>query len=433
MTNRREILRVGLPLALSGTGSVLVSFVDIAVVGHYSTATMAGVAAAATFYDIVLNLLLASVVGIEILGARFSGADERSELASLALSGLIGALAFAGLLTGIVLLVGTHVLHLLSDGAALAEATAFLRIRAWGLPFEAITVVVIAVFAAMKRTRVALVLVVIENVANLGLDFPLVYGKFGMPEMGATGDAVASVVGIVLAAVVACIILWRSNIIQRQILVIDWSIMRRAVRLATPPMLSSLLDYAGISVFFVLLARGSTAEFAATRAAYSAELLVFVALSGLATGAMVVIGNGIAAQAQRLRRLHRDARATLFRAGIGAAVIVSILTVPIAFAFTDDAAVRRFLVPLLFTVCATCIPMGLGMFYVSTLRAYQMTGRDMVANTIAVWVFWLPVCAFLVVFVGAVAGFASLVVLWAVRMVLSAMFLRGKTWSAEQA
>ena len=72
----RAILGLGVPMLVGAVAATMSGVIDIAMIGHYGARDVVAVAAATTVFDIFANVVLASIMGHQILSARFAGRDE---------------------------------------------------------------------------------------------------------------------------------------------------------------------------------------------------------------------------------------------------------------------------------------------------------------------------------------------------------------------
>ncbi len=199
------ITRMALPVVIGQLGFMAMGVVDVLVVGHLSEDALAAVALGHTWSFGTTILAMGASQGLDPLFAQAVGANDlpaagRALRQGTLVVGVIGA--FVGLLH----LFAAQGLGLLGQPADLLPiAGTYCQILLLGLPFVLIGNVGRQFLQAHGRMTEGAIAMVLGNVVNLPLNLILVYGMFGVPALGVSGSAWATVV----ARVAMCaVILW---------------------------------------------------------------------------------------------------------------------------------------------------------------------------------------------------------------------------------
>jgi MATE family multidrug resistance protein len=207
--SRRAIFAQAWPIMLGQASVPLVGIVDAAVIGRTGdTVALAGVALGAT----VINLIFWSFgflrMGVTGLTAQAEGAGEANEVSallvrSLAIGSGIGVLLF--LLQAPITWAAFSLLA--GDAGVSGEAGAYTAARFFGAPAALCVFALNGWLLGLGRTRAALTLQIVMNVANIGLDILFVWG-FGMGAQGvgfgtAGAEWTALATGLVIVALLA--------------------------------------------------------------------------------------------------------------------------------------------------------------------------------------------------------------------------------------
>jgi len=132
--------------------------------------------------------------GLQALIARRAGQNLPKEIGKLFYHGVWIALAIAFLGIGITYLVAPTVLHFTIHNSLIADQVIdFLLIRIWGLPFLYLYVMRNALLVGTNQTRFLVYGALAEALVNIFLDYSMIYGHFGFPELGFNGAAYASI------------------------------------------------------------------------------------------------------------------------------------------------------------------------------------------------------------------------------------------------
>jgi MATE family multidrug resistance protein len=133
--------------------------------------------------------------GLQALISRRAGQDKAADIGRLFFHGIWIALAIAGFGVTVTYTIGPAILRSSIHNPAIAEmAIDFLHIRIWGLPILYLYVMRNALLVGTNRTRLLVWGALAEAVTNIVLDYGLIYGKLGLPELGFNGAAYASII-----------------------------------------------------------------------------------------------------------------------------------------------------------------------------------------------------------------------------------------------
>lgn len=207
--SRSAVFQQAWPIMLGQASVPLVGIVDTAVIARTGdVAALAGVALGASVIMLVFWTFGFLRMGLTGLTAQAAGVDDRGEVEALLLRSLI-----IGFGLGLVLLVlswplSSAAFALLAGGEAMtAEASAYVDTRFLGAPAALTVYALTGWLLGLGRTRAALVLQVVMNLANIAADLTFVWGF----DMGAAGvglgtalaEWTALVTGVLLVARVA--------------------------------------------------------------------------------------------------------------------------------------------------------------------------------------------------------------------------------------
>ena len=187
-----KIIRLGLPILIGQLGTIVVGFADTIMVGHYSTEALAS----ASFVNNVFNVATFASLGFAygltpLVGALFSQGESR-RIGSLMRNAVIANLLFALLLTAIMTAVYFN-LHRLGQPEELLPVIRpyFLIVLAGMVP-----VTLFNAFAqwsyAINRTRMPMWIILATNAINIVGNYLLIYGHWGLPELGLNGAGIAT-------------------------------------------------------------------------------------------------------------------------------------------------------------------------------------------------------------------------------------------------
>lgn len=193
---RRELFRLAWPVFFEVALFSAIGSVDVMMLAGHSDNAAGGVGVANQIIALIQALCNIITTGTGILCAQYIGAGhglkEKQPLvqAALLVNGLLGLLFSFSMVAGAGLL-----LHMMNvEGELFVYGYQYLSIVGGGLVLQVISMAFSVLSRSHGKTKAPMVISVLVNVINLILNYILIYGKLGLPVMGAAGAAIATVI-----------------------------------------------------------------------------------------------------------------------------------------------------------------------------------------------------------------------------------------------
>ncbi|MBL0307076.1 MAG: MATE family efflux transporter [Chitinophagaceae bacterium] len=216
--SNRQILKIAMPISLAIFIPQLNFITNNIFLGHYSTDNYALAVAGITgvYYLIFAAIGYGLNNGLQALIARRAGENRPEEIGKLFTQGVLIGLLVAGLGIIITWTITPYLFGLIiHDPEVHKKAVEFLRIRIWGLPFLYIYQLRNALLVGTNQSRYLVAGTLAETVTNIGLDYVLIFGMLGFPELGFNGAAIASVIAEFVGMFVIFLVIRWKGISQR--------------------------------------------------------------------------------------------------------------------------------------------------------------------------------------------------------------------------
>ncbi|HQV60700.1 MAG TPA: MATE family efflux transporter [Chitinophagaceae bacterium] len=216
--SNRQILKIAMPISLAIFIPQLNFITNNIFLGHYSTDNYALAVAGITgvYYLIFAAIGYGLNNGLQALIARRAGENRPEEIGKLFTQGVLIGLLVAGLGILITWTITPYLFGLIiHDPEVHKKAVEFLRIRIWGLPFLYIYQLRNALLVGTNQSRYLVAGTLAETVTNIGLDYVLIFGMLGFPELGFNGAAIASVIAEFVGMFVIFLVIRWKGISQR--------------------------------------------------------------------------------------------------------------------------------------------------------------------------------------------------------------------------
>ena len=183
----RELFRLGLPMVGTQFFIMAMGFLDTAMAGHYASVDLAGVALGGNILWPTFMLMSGMNMALTPMSAQLRGEGRISDIGALVRQGLWLAL-FGSLFIIFVLTEARPVYQLFDiDQGAVEVGVSYLKAVAWGVPAVMLYATLRYVCEGLGHTLEPMVIVGSALVVNGILNYIMIYGKLGFPEMGGEG------------------------------------------------------------------------------------------------------------------------------------------------------------------------------------------------------------------------------------------------------
>lgn len=331
-------------------------WVDSIVINHrLGTAAFAAVQLAGQVINMVGLVLMIVAAGLSVVIAYQVGAGQRLEAGQTAAQSIGLGVLLSVALGGILSAAAPVLLHLLGAvGEVQRQGLTFMRIAAAAMPAQAMLTLLPAILRATGNTRSPMVVTLLVNLLNAGLNLVLVVGTpalragaLHIPAVGgglgllgsATGTAVAQATGALL---LLYLLLCRSGLLARpyHFFRFEAATVGRVARIGLPAALEFMSYQGSQFVLSMIVGPLGTAVIAARGLTFQAETFVYLPSVGMREAASITVGQLMGA-GQREQAVTAGRRAiTYSMAGIAAlAAVLFLCSRPIAGIFTADPVV----------------------------------------------------------------------------------------------
>ncbi len=400
-TGLSEVLRMAGPIMLGAVSFALMDFTDKIFVSRLGVEHLAAVGSSAVWVY-TFALIFTGIAGCvaAFVGQSF-GKGNHADCARFAWHGVY--IAMGGGAVALILwpLAGPLFGSMNHPEQVTQLETAYFRIRIIGIVFMAWEVALSSFFQAISRPVVPMTVGVSANLLNVLLDYLLVFGKFGFPELGIEGAAWATVISLAFqTAVLHCVFVSQGvNKVysSRSAIKFEWRKCRDLLRVGWPAGVSGFLDVFGWSIFtsFIVGSFGAIA-LAAHTSALNYMHLSFIPAMALGHASTAIVGQWIG------RKDYDTAKARAFTAmKIGmtfmfiAGITFGVFGGFLMRAFSADPEVIRIGRILLILAAAFATFDAMTIVLIGALRGAGDTRWIMIVLTIGAYCFNLPLaCLF---------------------------------------
>jgi MATE family multidrug resistance protein len=434
MTPMRELVNLAWPIAAGMLGETALGLVDTKLVGGLGPAALGGVGMATVLLYLGYSMVFGLMRGVKVRAANAVGAGRGGDAIRYAHAGIV-----FGVAAGVVLFFAAHdltaVLRWLQvDPAMIPYARDYLEARSTGAVGTCTVAALIQYRQGMGDARTPMVVGLVGNLVNAGLAYSLIYGRFGLPALGARGAGYGTAMTEMLELAVLLALVVREGRSQPKPSITLRQAIREVAGLGVPTGLHFGLEVAAFTTFTAILGSFGAIEMAAHQITMNTLRASFLPGVAVAEAASVLVARSLGRR--RLDEAERTTRAAL-ALGVGfmtaCGVVFGVFGATIAGSFSDDAAViaiarRLFLVAAVFQTLD-----AINMILRGALRGAKDVRWVAVVGTLIVWCA-IPGTAFVLGRMlgwGAFGGWIGFVIETALGAVVMGYRWSRGSWRAE--
>ena len=395
----RAVLVLGLPLIGGHLAQFAIGLTDTIMLGWYGVDALAAVTLAGTLFYVLFLMGAGFAWAVMPMVAAFETEGDQTNVRRSTRMGMWLSMLFAACSMPFFWWSEPLMLMMGQQPSVAADAAEYLRVAGWGI-FPALMMMVLKSYlAALSRTQVVLWMTVLAAIANAIVNYALIFGNWGFPEMGLIGAAIASVITQLIVmggmAVYAVVVLPEHALFQR-IWRPDWEMFARVFQLGLPIGLTLLSEVSLFAASALMMGWLGTVPLAAHGVAVQLASAAFMVHLGLANAATIRASQAYAAR--DAGHMSRGAWSV-----IGLSLAASLITISVfllipetlisTFLERDDPARDQIIaigIGLLAMAALFQLVDGAQVIALGLLRGLQDTKRPMVIAALSYWAIGIP-------------------------------------------
>jgi len=285
-------------MALQNLITFAVNLADNIMIGGYSQTALSGVAMVNQIQFLLQMLMLGTGTAITVLGAQYWGKKELQPIRKVTSIGLLLGIMISAVLMVLVYFFPRQALGLLTnEQAVIDEGSKYLVIICFSYILFAVTSNLLSALRSVETVNIGFVVNLLALVVNIVLNYGLIYGNFGLPELGVEGAAIATLIARVTEFVVVVVyvlfvdkkVCWRPKNLAH----IDRTMLKDYIRVGMPVILANGIWGVAMSVQTAILGRLGEDTIAANSIATTIFQVVSVVVYAGSNSAGVLIGKTV--------------------------------------------------------------------------------------------------------------------------------------------
>lgn len=378
----KEIWSIALPIMLGNMAQTIINFTDTAFLGHLGVIALGASMLAGLFYFVFTTVATGFAIGIQIIIARRYGEGNYGRIGIIFEHGSLFVLLLGSILFSILYFFSDQLLYLLIDSPNIYDASIeYIKYRRYGIMFVCFNFLYRALYIGISDTKVITYSTIIMAIVNIFLDYCLIFGNFGLPEMGIGGAALASfcaeVSAFVFFTIYSYIKLTKKDYGMFKIHKLEPELMGRILKIATPTMIQKLFSFSVWFIFFILIEKMGETATGISSIVRSVYMILITPCFAFATTTNTIVSRIIGEG-------HSDqVFSTIFKilkncmlCTIPIIILVAIFPMQIIRIYTDDLNLAQLVIPSIYVICAGTVFQGIGNAY---FEAVSGTGNTSAA------------------------------------------------------
>ena len=301
-TSYRQILSISVPIILGSAVQNVIALSDSVFLYHRSNDDFAAIGFVSVFYLIIAAIGYGFSKGGQIIIARRMG-ELSYEGAGKSFVAMCYFEFFLATLMFLLMYFGTPFLFdlMLDSEEIYIRSLDYIKYRSFGVFFSYLGVAFFALYTGIARTGFIIFNTVVLATVNISLNYLLIYGKWGLPEMGIAGAGLASSIAEAVAFVLfIAYMLWDKKL---KVLFPNFSVFRfnienikSIVSISFPLVLQSIIGLGAWLFFFAKVENLGEEELAMTNLIRIVYLMLSIPCWGFSSGINTLVSNFIGAQ-----------------------------------------------------------------------------------------------------------------------------------------
>lgn len=417
----KVLVSMSLPISLGMLSTFLFQVIDTYFVGQLGADSLTALGFASTIYFLVVGLFVGLSVGVSIIISQALGEGNKSKmhmtikvglilclfmsvtLSTLSITFLEPIFVFLGASRDVVILIEQYMVPLLS-----------------GVPLLTLGLLIGGILRATGNVTKPEVLMALAGIINLVFDYGLIFGNFGLPELGIQGAAYATVLSWVFVIIGMFALLLKDRLLvygkiksERVI-----HLLKEIRKVSMPTIVTQVIGPLTIMYLTYLLARQSPLAVAAFGVAGRIETVLMIGILGVSTAMTPFIAQnqGAKAKSRVEEAIAFGGRASTYL-GLLMAFVLFIFIRPIASLFSENSMVIDYTSYYFYIVSLSYVLHGLFLITTSIFNGLSLTLNSLKISLVKSFMFTIPLTL-----VGSIWGVEGIFIGVATSNVLGGFF-----------
>lgn len=435
MYSNKHITKISLPILFSLLAQNIIQVIDTAFLGRVGEVELGASALAGIVYIAIYTIGFGFSMGSQILIGRRNGEKNYHQIGEIVIQGILFLLIPAILLIIAFKFGLTNLLLGIFKSDNISAAVAdYLDWRVFGFIFAFTNSSFRAFYIGVARTKVLMTSSIVMAIINVVLDYGLIFGHLGLPEMGISGAALASVIAEA-SSTIFFILYTRFKIDLKKYgfnhISFNWSVIKRVLNISIYMMMQYMLSIVTWMMFFVFIENYmGERSLAVTNIIRSLYTIITLPTNALSSAVNTLVSNTIGAD-NKDKVLSLIKRTSIMSLGSILIIILIMSIFPRLFLhiYTNDVSLIADAVSPFYVLLSALPIYAIANVTFSGLSGTGNTRTALVFDLIAI-VSYFAYSWFIIVYMRLSINWAwtTEFVYWGLLLITSVLYLRSKKW-----
>lgn len=336
----KTFFRLMLVVALQNLVAYSVNMLDNMMLGSYSQNALSGAATVNQIFFMVNQLALAIGNALIVMSSQYWGKRDTHKIKKL--TGI--AMTFSVVAAVIVVLVCAiwpeQLLRLFTTSPdIIAEGMTYLSILKWTFALFLISNLLISMLRSVETVQISFIISIVSLIVNGGINYTLIFGNFGFPEMGIRGAAIGTLTARILEFLIDIVYvlkidkkvqIFRGGLLQETFSTVSRGLWKNFIKVSSPVIVSGMFWAVSVPMQTAILGHLSADAIAANSVSTTFFQYLKVIVVAISSALSVVIGKTIGqGDRNKVRSVGRTLSVIDISIGIVLAMILFVLRKPL--------------------------------------------------------------------------------------------------------
>ena len=422
-------IKLLLPVLIYQVTSYSSGMIGTFMAGHYSPTDLAGVSMGVNIWNPVMYTLNAIVLAIVPIVSHLIGKKREEEIPVMVRQFLYIAVFISIILVIALNTLAAPIVDSLGMDAKIATITKnYLYYESFGMLSIFLYVVLRSFMDSLGLTRLSMIMMIISVPVNVTLAYGFIFGKFGMPELGGAGNAIAvSLTYTVLFFIALFLTLKHPKINKYKIFKkegIRFKYWGEIFKLGIPIAIATALETVVFSTLSLMVSRFDTTIIASHQAALNFSGFLYSLPVSVANTATIIVAYHVGAKNYKLAKSYTALSVALGVISSGVAgLIVLLFDTQIPYLYSTDSGVIDLTAHLLIFAIGFALCDSFASALAGVLRGYKKVVPICLAMFVGYYIVGIPVAYYLVFTKGV--GIDGLWIGWIIGLAVYALGVLG--------
>ena len=294
-------LKIFFPILIYQFANYSASFVDTTMTGQYSTMDLAGVSMATSIWNPFFTFLTGIVSALVPIIGHHLGRGKKEEVASDFYQFIYLALGLSVVLLGLVLFLAPPILnHISLEAPVAAVAVRYLWFLSIGIIPLLLFSVIRSLLDSLGLTKLSMYLMLLLLPLNSGFNYLLIYGAFGVPELGGAGSGLGTSLAYWVLLGISVLVLFKQEKLKalhlEKRIPLNMDKIKEGVRLGLPIGGTVFAEVAIFSVVGLIMAKFSSLIIASHQSAMNFSTLMYAFPMSISSAMAIVVSYEVGAK-----------------------------------------------------------------------------------------------------------------------------------------